>query len=105
MSEHLDLTVSASIDAAMLARRFVEGIARRYDLTADIATVLKVLASDAATDSAKAGHSIEIRVESDDATVDVAFEGEGLQPPAVVSPPDGVRISGDGRRIDVAVSR
>ena len=105
MSEHLALTVSASIDAAMLARRFVEGISRRFDLTPDEATVLKVLASDAATDSTKAGHSIQIRVECDDATVDVSLEGEGLRPPAVVSPPDGLHISGDDRRIDVAVRR
>ena len=89
----------------MLARRFVEGVSRRYDLSPDTTTALKVLASDAATDSTRAGHSIEIRVQCDDATVEVAFEGEGLRPPAVVSPPDGLQIAGDDRRIDVAVRR
>lgn len=105
MTESLDLTVSPNEDASRLARRFVEGVSRRYRLSPDTATALKVLASDAAADSTRSHHSLAIRVTCQESLIDIVIHGAGLEEPAVVSPPPGLAIAGGESSIHVRVQR
>lgn len=105
MTENLELTVSPNVDASRLARRFVEGVSKRYRLSPDTATALKVLASDAAADSMRSRHSLEIRVTCEDSQIDIMIHGAGLEEPAVVSPPSGLAITGGESSIHVMVQR
>lgn len=103
MTENLDLTVSPNVDASRLARRFVEGVSKTYRLSPDMATALKMLASDAAADSMRSRQPLEIRVTCQEPLIDIVIHGAGLEGPAVVSPPPGLAIAGGESSIHVRV--
>lgn len=105
MTEELELTVSANVDAPRLARRFVDGVSKQYRLSPDTATALKVLASDAASDSTRSRHQLEIQVTCGESMIEIVFHGAGLEGPAVVSPPPGLAIAGGQSSIHVRVQR
>lgn len=105
MTEHLDLTLSANVDAPMLARRFVDGVSRRFGLEDAVATSIKVVASDAASDATRVDHSVEIRVTCEESAIEIAIDGAGFRTPAVVSPPAGLTISGGERSISLRIAR
>jgi len=105
LTETLDLTVSPNVDAPRLARRFVEGVSKRYRLSPETATALQVLASDAAADSTRSHHSLEIHVTCQESSIDIVIYGAGLAGSAVVSPPPGLAIAGGESSIRVRVDR